>query len=236
MDIRKYRAEFGFVRFYTVLLIILAMTFFAGFEFANMKKDNLHIQNRLLNKSVGNVTSENEKLQSQYNVLKVELDIAQLTNEQSKQSGIERIAREQALKEQVLFYQRVLAPEITQDGFLLQRMEVTPTLSERNYSIKLILLQHESVKAVIKGELAMQVYGSSNGTPANFDIQVLQNEPKTSLAFAFKYFQVIDTNITLPLDFTPERFEISTDVYKYRKKRGNYATTIKWQEALSESQ
>ena len=56
------------------------------------------------------------------------------------------------------------------------------------------------------------------------------------VAFAFKYFQVIETRVTLPDGFTPERFEISTDIYKYNKKRGNYSTAIKWQEAFTEAE
>jgi hypothetical protein len=236
LDLPKYREKLGFVRFYTLLLLILGVIFYAGYEFANMHKTNLQAQNRLLNKSLGNLTSENEKLQSQYNVLKVELDIAQLTTERDQQSNKESINREQALKEQILFYQRVMAPEMTQDGFLMQRMEVTPTVSQRNYSIKMILLQHENIKAVIKGKLAMQVFGSADGKPANFAIEVLQDKPKTSLDFAFKYFQVIETSVTLPEGFTPDRFEINTDIYKYKRKRGNYSTTIKWQEAFTEAE
>lgn len=236
MKLRKYREKLGFVRFYSLLLIIIGFIFYAGFAFANMNQANLQAQNRVLNKSLGNVSNENERLQSQYNVLKVELDIAQLTQEHAKQSIQDSVEREQTLKEQILFYQRVMAPEMTQDGFLVQRMEILPTLSERNYAIKMVLLQHENIKAVIKGELAMQIHGSAHGKPVSFSIDALQDEPKIPLAFAFKYFQVIDTSITLPEGFMPERLDINTDVYKYRKKRGSYTTTIKWQEAFSEAQ
>lgn len=236
MDLRKNRKKLGFIRFYTLLIVSAGLLFYAGFEFANMQNNQQHAQNRLLNKSLGNVSRENEKLQSQYNVLKVELEIAQLANERAQENNKEGINREQALKEQILFYQRVMAPEVTQDGFLVQRMEVTPSLSERNYVIKMILLQHENIKAVIKGELAIQVFGSADGKPAQFSIEALQDEPKASLAFGFKYFQVIETSITLPEGFLPERFEIDTDVYKYRKKRGSYSTAIKWQDAFTEAE
>lgn len=233
MALKKYREKIGFVRFYALLLVVLGFAFYAGYEFADIQKNKLQAQNRLANKSLANLMQENEQLQSEFNVLKVELDIAQLTNERSQATTKDSIIREQALKEQVSFYQRVMAPEMTQDGFLVQRMEINPTLSERNFSIKMMLLQHEDVKAVIKGELRIQMFGSAQGKPVNFSIVDLQDEPKTSLAFAFKYFQVIETNITLPEGFTPERFEINTGIYKYRKKRGDYSTTIRWQEAFA---
>lgn len=236
MDLPKYRKKLGFVRFYALLMVIMCVIFYAGVEFANIQKDNLLAKNRLVNKSLGNLTSEYEQLQSQYNVLKVELDIAQLSNERSQETIKESINRENTLKEQIAFYQRVMAPEMTQDGFVLQRMEVTPTVSDRNYLIKMVLLQHENIKAVIKGNLIMRLVGSADSKPVTLDIEALQDEPQASLAFAFKYFQVLETGVTLPVGFIPDRFEISTDIYKYNKKRGTYTTSIKWQEAFTESE
>lgn len=236
MDLQKYRQKFGFVRFYALTIVVLSLIFYAGYEFANIQKNKLEAQNRLINKSLGNLTKVHEQLQSEFNIVKVELDIAQLTNERSQETIKDSINREQDLIEQVSFYQRVMAPEMTQDGFVVQRMEINPTLSQRNYAIKMMLLQHEDVKAVIKGKLRIQIFGSAQGKPVNLSIEGLQDEPKTSLSFAFKYFQVIETNVTLPAGFTPEKFEISTDIYKYNKKRGDYSTTIKWEEAFTEAE
>ena len=224
------------MRFYALIIVALSLVFYAGYEFADIHKNKLQSQNRLINKSLSNLSNVHEQLQSEFNVMKVELDIAKLTNERSQDTIKDSINREQDLKEQVSFYQRVLAPEKTQDGFVVQRMEINPTLSQRNYAIKMMLLQHEDVKAVIKGKLNIQLFGSAQGKPLNFSIEGLQDEPKTSLSFGFKYFQVIETNITLPIGFTPEKFEISTDIYKYNKKRGNYSTTIKWEEAFTEAE
>lgn len=236
MELQKYRKKIGFVRFYAMLIVALSLALYTGYEFANIQKRDLLAQINIANKSLRNLTKEHERLQSEYNVLIVELDIAQLSNERSQSTIKESINREQALKDQVSFYQRVVAPELTQDGFVVQRMEITPMVSKRNFSIKMILLQQENVKAVMKGSLRIQMFGSAKGKPVNFPITDLQDEPKTALAFAFKYFQVIETSVTLPEGFTPERLEINTAIYKYNKKQGNYSTTIKWQEALTEDQ
>lgn len=236
MDLRKYREKAGFVRYYLVFITIIVVVAYAGYEFAHVEKASLEADNRLLNKSLNNLSGEHQKLQSDYNILKVELEIAQLANEQSQVSIKDGINREQTLKEQISFYQRVLAPEMSQDGFVVERMEISPTVSENNYAVNMILLQHENIKAIVKGTLSIRVFGSQNGKAQSFDIQDLQDVPKSSLEFAFKYFQVVQTSITLPSDFTPDRFEINTDIYKYRKKRGSYSTTIKWQEAFSEAE
>ena len=124
---------------------------------------------------------------------------------------------------------------MSQDGFVVERMEITPTLSENNFSVNMILLQHENIKAVVKGTLKIRLFGSQDGKAVSFDLKTLQDEPKASLEFGFKYFQVIQTSLTLPEGFAPERFEIDTDIFKYRKKRGSYSTSIKWQDAFSEA-
>ena len=234
MDLQKHRSKMGFVRFYALLLIIAAGVFYGGYEFGNQQNITLKSENRLLKRSIANLRSENEKIQSLYNGLKVEVEIAQLANEQAQLINKQNINAQQALKEQVLFYQRVMAPETTQDGFMVQRMEVTPTLSERNYSVKMILLQHEDIKAVIKGDLNITLFGSKNGKPTSVSLNRIVDNPEVSFTFGFKYFQVLEMFITLPMGFLPERFEINTDVYKYRKKRGSYNTTIRWQEAYTE--
>lgn len=236
MDLQKYRKKIGFVRFYAMLVAVLCVIFFVGYEFANIQKRDLLTRTTLANKSLGNMKREFEKLQSEFNVLKVELDIAQISNEHSQVLIAQGINREQALKEKVSFYQRVLAPEMTQDGFIVQSMEVTPNASLRNFAIKMILLQHEDVKAVIKGQLNIQLSGSSQGKPVSYSINEFLDEPKASLAFAFKYFQIIEMNLTLPKGFTPERFEINTAVYKYKKKRGSYSTAINWDDAFTEDE
>lgn len=234
MNLQRYREKVGFVRFYALLLFALVIVFYAGYEFAHLRKESLQAENRLLLKSMNNLTQEHDKLVSEFNMLKVELDIAELANEQSQVANKESLVREQDLKEQISFYQRVLAPELSQDGFVVERMEVSPTLSENNYSIKLMMLQHENIKAVVKGELDIRIFGSKDGKVTSFSISNVQDEPKSSMKFAFKYFQVIETSVTLPENFTPDRFEISTDIFKYNRKRGDYTTSIKWQDAFSE--
>jgi hypothetical protein len=38
-----------------------------------------------------------------------------------------------------------------------------------------------------------------------------------------------------PPDFIPERLEISTTIYQYRKRRGEYSQIIEWHAAVGET-
>ncbi len=235
MNLQKYREKVGFVHFYAMLVLALGLSFWAGYELAHVQKEEIQASNSLQKRSLANLILEHEKLQSDFNMLKVELDINELANERTQAERKSSMNKKQALKEQVAFYQRVLAPEITQDGFVLERIEITPTVSKNNYAIKMMLLQHENIKAVIKGKLQVRIFGSEEGKVVSYAMSDFQDEPKTAFEFAFKYFQVIETSITLPNSFTPERLEISTDIFKYKRKRGDYNTSIKWTDAFIEA-
>lgn len=224
----------GFVKYYAFVFGILGIIFYLGYVTASWHQGTLEQKVAVMQQSVDNLAAENQSLQSRINALQIALDVANLTNQQNLLSLQESLARESALKEQLGFYQRVMAPELTQDGFVVERIEVSPTPSTNNYSVSMILLQHENIKATINGDLDITITGSLAGKPASFLLPDLQDEPKTPLSFGFKYFQVINTNITLPENFEPQNFEISTDVYKYKRKQGSYRTSISWSEAFNQ--
>lgn len=233
LDIKKQRDKLGFVGFYLTGLVVLVVFFSAGFWLADSVERDTIEENKALKRSLENIKQAHQEAVSQLNAMQVELEISQLTDEQTKAELSRRIETEQALKEKISFYQRVLAPEMTQDGFVVQRTEIVPTASENNYLVKMILLQHEDIKAVIRGKLDIVVSGSQDGKVSAVNVRELENYNESALEFAFKYFQVLEINLTLPENFEPEAIEINTDVYKYKRKRGSYNTKITWAEAFS---
>lgn len=227
------KENLGFVKYYAVILGILGITFYLGYVTASWYQDRIIKERDVLQLSTNNLAEENRGLQSKFNAMKIELDVATLTNDELRNTIQAGIARESKLKEQVGFYQRVMAPELTQDGFVVERIEISPTASESTYLVSMVMLQHEDIKAVIKGDLSIKVIGRLDTNAEVIDFVQLQDEPKTPLNFAFKYFQVINTSITLPESFVPHSIEINTDVYKFKRKRGSYQKSILWRDALN---
>lgn len=224
----------GFMKFYALIFAVLGITFYLGYVLASWHIGSQDKEMKVMQQSMKNLASENQSLNSRINAMQIALDVANLSKQQNQVAMQEALSRESALKEQIGFYQRVMAPELTQDGFVVERMEIVKTPSNNNYAVSMILLQHEDIKATIKGDLEITITGSLRGSPQSFDLRVLQDEPKTPLKYGFRYFQVINTTITLPDNFAPQGFEISTDVYKYNRKRGRYNTSIDWREAFIE--
>lgn len=232
MNLVEIKQQLGFVRYYLVILLVLAGTFYAGYEFANKYNHVLSAKVDLLEQSIENLIQENQNINSQLNVKKVELEVASIANEKAQESIHENRSIERELRQQISFYQKVMAPEMTQDGFVIESAEISSTSSNNNYAIRLMMLQHENIKAVIKGTLKVTVFGSLEGKPISYKINTLQDDQERKLDFSFKYFEVLEVRITLPEGFEPERLMISTDIYKYRRKRGSYQTEINWEKAL----
>ncbi|WP_371193632.1 DUF6776 family protein [Glaciecola sp. SC05] len=236
MNLGVDKQSLGFVKYYALVFSVLGITFYLGYVTASWYKGGLQKEVKVMQQSNENLASENQSLNSRINAMQIALDVANLASQQNQNAMQEALARESTLKEQIGFYQRVMAPELTQDGFVVERIEVLPTPSNENYSVSMILLQHENIKATIKGDLMIKLSGSLNGSPASFDLSELQDEPKTPLNYGFRYFQVISTSITLPENFQPQAFEIVTDVYKYNRRRGRYTSVISWDEAFNQIQ
>jgi hypothetical protein len=236
LKLAECKRKYGFVQFYAFVAAILLLMFYIGFIAADKSNTALGQDVKVMQQTVENLRQENQRLNSQLNTMKIQLDVAKLAEKESQNALQLAIKKEMSLKQELAFFQRVMAPELTQDGFVVERLEVTATQSTNNYALSMVLLQHENIKDIIKGDLNIELSGSLNGKPQTFNLAALQDEPKTPLNFGFKYFQVINTTITLPDGFLPEQFDISTDVYKYSRKRGSYKTNIAWAEAYSEAE
>lgn len=234
MNLPEIKQQLGFVRYYLAVIFVLVGTFYAGNEFANKRNEVLSAKVELLEQSVESLIDENQNINSQLNVKKVELEVASIANDQAQESIKESLKVESELRQQISFYQKVMAPEMMQDGFVIESTEISATASNNNYVIRLMMIQHENIKAVIKGELRIRLLGSLDGTPKSYDLKSLQDEGDRDLKFSFKYFEVMELRVTLPEGFVPDQLEIDTDVYKYRRKRGSYSTIVNWQESFLE--
>lgn len=235
MKLSELRSQLGFVRYYLAVAFVLACVFYAGHEYADKKSYLLSANIDVMQSSIDNLKLENQTLNSELNVKKVELEVASIANEQAQLSYREFMRKDAELREQISFYQKVMAPELTQDGFVIESVEILSTASANNYVISIMMLQRENIKAIIKGTLNITLQGSQNTVPIKYNVKELLDDKNNNMAFSFKYFQVLELRVTLPGDFTPEQIEIKTDIYKYKTKRGSYARTIQWKEAFSES-
>ena len=181
-------------------------------------------------KSIQNLKLENEQLTKNLNILGVELEIAKLTQQQHFVEVGKSIDVEKDLRTQLGFYQQVMAPELNEQGFLIDGFNLQSALSDDSFRFELVLMQQNKTKNTLKGNLKVTLIGSEKGKAKQYSIDgLLSDQEQKSLAFGFKYFQVIEGEISLPEGFQPEQVSVHATIYQFRRKKGELTTVFDWE-------
>ena len=219
----------------TVILLglsLIAMVVF-GFVLANVDRSRLTDALASANNAVTTLRAENAQLKTSQNQLRVELELATMHAEQLKTELVSLQEKVFSLQQDKAFYQHVMAPETSQDGFFIDGLEITASAGNNYFKGSMVLLQQRAVNAVVKGTLQLEITGSLNGKHT-----VLQSSkdaflPEGDIAFGFKYFQAVTFYLQLPDGFVPETLRFHTSVYQYNRKRGDYEREYNWQDVLT---
>ncbi|MBU2979503.1 DUF6776 family protein [Alteromonas sp. C1M14] len=216
-----------------VFSIVAVVMMLFGYLIASYQKQalELKLENESHTRTV--LEQENQRLHTRLSELEVSEILA--TNKRENTEAELRTLQGQVLKleEQLSFYQRVMAPEKTQDGFFIDSVQITPKASENAYRLQALLLQQYSQKVLLKGALKIVIKGSKGGKPYWLAPGETGFLPDGPIAWRFRYFQALDFSFTLPVDFIPEQVVFSSDVYKWKTNQGYYELTLSWPEVFN---
>lgn len=212
-----------------MLIAIIAASVYTGFFWGNAHYTQQQMLVSTHEKSIQNLKRENEKLTKNLNVLGVELEVARLTQQQHFVEIGKSIDVEKDLRTQLAFYQQVMAPELNEQGFLIEGFNLESALSDNSYRFELVLMQQNVTKNTLKGNLKVTLIGSENGQAKQYTIDsLLSDQEQKSLTFSFKYFQVIDGEIRLPEGFQPEQVSVHANIFQFKRKKGELTTVFDW--------
>ena len=229
LNLHELRSQLSQTQYTLVIALVMAVMVYIGFQLAQVNRDYLQQQLHMEQTTTQNLAEENQRLVTQKNELNVQLEISQLANEALDARIREGLQRERTLNEQVTFYQKVIAPELSEEGFSIDGVQVAATASENYYSLSMVLLQQTRIKDTISGNLNIRIIGSREGKPASIPLtELLPDSDEQSLRYSFKYFQTLSVDFRKPDNFVPERIDINTTIYQYRKRRGDYSHSVEW--------
>jgi hypothetical protein len=228
LNFLQLKQKWGAFSVYAFLAAGLALMLILGFWLGNQYFSAQQKAVLTLEHTVQNLQSENNELSKNLNILRVELDVAALSQQKTFAEIIQSIDREKALQRDIAFYQQVMAPELTQQGFVIDAFNVEKTLSERVYRFEIVMMQHEKIKNTLKGNLDITLVGSQSGLSKRYSLKSLLVNPELALAFGFKYFQVLDGQILLPEHFQPERIVVQSEIFQFNRKKGELHSSFDW--------
>ncbi len=213
-----------------VALIMFAMVGF-GYKLARIIDEGDSKKVQAQQETIAILSEENHALTTKVNQLEVAMELATLETESITNTLGEQKKELEAQQELLSFYERVVAPEKTDEGFAIEGVEVFK-LSDNTYQLRLVLLQSKQQKAVINGSLDIAVVGQRNGeaiTLKSGESSLLAEDIK----YRFRFFQAVNVTLIIEEDINPESIAFSTTVYQYKTRKGNYEISVPWNEALS---
>ena len=137
--------------------------------------------------------------------------------------------------QRLAFYRNVMAPESTQDGFIIDGLQIKDSLLPNTYRLSFVALQQRQQKAFVSGTFAITLSGSLHHQPHQLHSEQHDLFIEGSADYRFKYFQVMELTLRLPQDFVPERVGVSTEVYQSGRRRGVYQSEYVWLEVIDKT-
>ncbi|HNP65541.1 MAG TPA: hypothetical protein PKH39_16530 [Woeseiaceae bacterium] len=118
-------------------------------------------------------------------------------------------AKIQEQRDAIAFYRGIVSPSDGNSGLRVQDLKVTRGKEEREFNLRLVLVQAMKHDRKVAGDVNLRIAGSQGGveTTYNFD-QLLPDDADKKWAFSFRYFQNFDRLLVLPDGFTPERITV----------------------------
>lgn len=229
MIISELKKKLGAFQFYLILIAMIAAILYLGFFWGNTHYTQQQMTISTHEKSIRNLKLENEQLTKNFNILGVELEVAKLTQQQHFVEIGKSVDVEKELRTQLAFYQQVMAPELDEQGFLIEGFNLEPALSDNSFRFELVLMQQNKTKNTLKGNLDVTLIGSEKGKAKQYSIDgLISDQEQKSLTFSFKYFQVIEGEIRLPEGFQPEQVSVNATIFQFRRKKGELTTIFDW--------
>ena len=118
-------------------------------------------------------------------------------------------AKIQEQQDAIAFYRGIVSPADGRPGLRVQDFRLTRGAVEREFKLRLVLVQAMKHDRKVSGDVALTVEGSEEGQAKSYPLAALlpANADK-AWPFSFRYFQDFDRLIVLPDGFTPERVRV----------------------------
>ena len=118
----------------------------------------------------------------------------------------------QEQQDAIAFYRGIVSPEDGKPGLRVQDLKLTRGAEEREYNIRLVLVQAMKHDRKVSGNVSISIDGELDGEETSYSFRDLLPEgADAAWKFSFRYFQDFDRLLVLPDGFTPERINVAVE-------------------------
>lgn len=157
-----------------------------------------------------------ERLQKEIVDLKQEVALVETHREVDRQAYKEVETSLEALqskiqeqRDAIAFYRGIVSPSDGNAGLRVQDLRLTRGKQEREFTVRLVLVQAMKHDRKVSGDVNLSVEGSEGGVQKTYMFaDLLPEDADSGWVFSFRYFQDFDRQLVLPDGFTPERVKV----------------------------
>jgi cell division protein FtsB len=199
------------IRVFLVLLVLIVgyLVFEYGRISAGYDTVDAANQRGQLDAHIATLDDEIEALKQEVALLETHREIDREAYKEVESSLIGLQAKIVEQQDVIAFYRGIVSPADGKPGLRVQDFKLTRGNEEREFNLRLVLVQAMKHDRKASGDVALSVEGSENGEAKSYALsELLPPDADKAWPFSFRYFQDFDRQIVLPDGFTPERVHV----------------------------
>lgn len=129
-------------------------------------------------------------------------------------------------QEELAFYRGIVSPADAKTGLYIQSLELIAGIVPLRFRYSLLLTQVTRNNRHIQGVAKIKVNGSQAGVPKSLSLAEVSQPRRETWNFRFRYFQSLQGELQLPVDFEPETIRV--EIQPADKSKPALARTFGW--------
>jgi hypothetical protein len=199
----------------------------AGFSLLEQRRERAALREQL-----GAEQAAGEELRRQLAIAETASRIDRETYDEVKKNLGDLQTQIQTQEEELVFYRGIVSPQDGVAGLRIQNVEALASDGEGRYVLRLVLAQAIVHTRRVAGRVKVTLEGSKDGQPMTFDVAELSESASDDLAYEFRYFQGLETELALPAGFEPQQIVI--DVWPNDSRAERIHEVFEWAAVIAE--
>ena len=196
-----------------VIVLLIAICGYLVFEFGRIKAGydivDAGIVSQAYEDHIMQLDNEIIELKQTIAILETNREVDLASYKEVETSLIALQAKIQEQRDAIAFYRGIVSPADGNSGLRVQNLKLTRGKAEREFNLRLVLVQAMKHDRKVSGDVSLSVEGSLDGVETTFELaQLIPDGADRAWVFSFRYFQDFDRQLVLPDGFTPERITV----------------------------
>jgi Family of unknown function (DUF6776) len=199
-----------------ILLVLAAGAVYLIFEFGRIQAGYDVIEaaqeREELEDRIAELENEKLALNEQIAMIETHRDIDREAYAEVERSLEKLQTKIQEQQDAIAFYRGIVSPADGNSGLRVQDFRLSRGQHEREYNIRLVLIQAKKHDRKVSGDVSLSIDGLQNGEQKSYAYrELLPENGSAKWDFSFRYFQDFDRQVVLPDGFEPESVRVQVE-------------------------